>query len=154
MKKYLFIGLFLMLTFAFVSESNAQTVSGSIGKGSVSKGKTVRAYVVLNIPSGYHVNSRYPRSEYLIPTTVNVSARGVSLGNVSYPAGKNRKYSYSESTISVYEGRVVFGFNVTVPNNFRGNRVSVRAVVKFQPCTDEVCYAPKTKEVTLSARVR
>ena len=32
-------------------------------------------------------------------------------------------------------------------------RVSVRVAVKYQACTDEVCYPPKTKEVTLTARV-
>lgn len=154
MKRLIFTGLLFVMAFVLAAEANAQTVSGSIGKGSVVRGKTVRAYVVLDIPKGLHVNSRYPRNEYLIPTTVKVSGSGVRLGPVSYPAGKNRTYSYSEEPISVYEGRVVFGFNVSVPKNFRGNRVRVRALVRFQPCTDEVCYAPKTKDITLTARVR
>lgn len=154
MKKHFFIGLFIVLSFAFVSETKAQTVSGSISNGTVSRGKTVKGYVVLNIPGGYHVNSRYPKNEYLIPTTVNVSARGVTLGRVNYPRGVNRTYPYSDKPINVYEGRVVFSYNITVPKNYRGNTVRVRAVVKFQPCTDEVCYAPKTKDVTFTARVR
>ena len=154
MKKYLFVGLFLMLSLAFVSETNAQTVSGSISNGKVTRGKTVKGYVVLNIPRGYHVNSRYPKNEYLIPTTVNVSARGVTLGRVRYPRGVNRTYPYSDKPINVYEGRVVFSYNITVPKNYKGSTVRVRAVVKFQPCTDEVCYAPKTKDVTFTAKVR
>ncbi|MEZ5427482.1 MAG: protein-disulfide reductase DsbD N-terminal domain-containing protein [Pyrinomonadaceae bacterium] len=154
MKKFLFIGLFLALALMAVGEARAQSISGSIGKGSVTRGGTTRANIVMDIPAGLHVNSRYPNSKYAIPTTVEVSASGVTLGGVSYPRGKNRKFSFSDETINIYEGRVVFGFNVTVPKGFRGRTVQVRAKVRYQACTDEVCYAPKTKEITLTARVR
>lgn len=154
MKKTLFLGLFLGLIFVFAGEMNAQSVSGSIGRGTVSKGTTARGTVVLNIPGGLHVNSNRPNSKYAIPTVVKVSGAGVTLGAVSYPRGKNRKFSFSDDTINIYEGRVAFGFNVTVPKGFRGNTIRVRATVRYQACTDEVCYAPATKEVTLTARVR
>ena len=154
MKKFLFIGLFLGLIFVFAGETNAQTVSGSIGKGTISRGTTARGSIVLDIPGGLHVNSNSPNSKYAIPTVVKVSAAGVKVGGVSYPRGKNRKFSFSDDTINVYEGRTVFGFNVTVPKGFRGSTIKVRATVRYQACTDEVCYAPKTKEITLTARVR
>jgi hypothetical protein len=154
MKNYLAFLLFLGLVFVFAGESNAQSVSGSIGNGSVSRGTTARGTVVLDIPGGLHVNSRYPKSKYAIPTVVSVSAAGAKLGAVSYPRGKNKKFSFSDDTINIYEGRVVFGFNVSVPKGYKGSTVRVRAVVKYQACTDEVCYAPKSKEVTLTARVR
>ncbi len=154
MKKYLFIGLFLGLVFVFAGPSNAQTVSGSIGNSSVSRGTTARGSVVLDIPNHLHVNSRYPKSKYAIPTIVSLSSSGVKLGGVSYPRGKNKKFSFSDDMINIYEGRVVFGFNVTIPKGYKGRTVKVRAVVKYQACTDEVCYAPKSKEVTFTARVR
>ncbi len=127
MKKYLFVGLLLGLVFVFAESSNAQSVSGSIGKGSVTRGTTARGSVVLDIPSHLHVNSRYPKSKYAIPTIVSVSSSGVKLGGVSYPRGKNKKFSFSDDTINIYEGRVVFGFNVTVPKGYKGNTVRVRA---------------------------
>ena len=153
MKKFLF-GIFLFFTFLAVGvfEANAQTVSGSIG--TVKRGGSVRGNVVLSVPGGLHVNSSRPNSEYAIPTSVKVSATGAKVGAVSYPRGKNRKFSFSEDTINVYEGRTTFGFNLSVPANFKGNVVKVRAVVRYQACTDEVCYAPKSKEVTLTAKVQ
>ncbi len=154
MKKFLFLSLFLGVFFVFANELNAQTVGGSIGKGTISRGTSARGTVVLSIPGGLHVNSNRPNSKYAIPTVVNVSGAGVTLSRVSYPAGKNRKFSFSDDTINIYDGRVAFGFNVTVPKGFRGNTVRVRATVRYQACTDEVCYAPTTKEVTLTARVR
>ena len=108
----------------------------------------------MSIPGGLHVNSNRPNSEYAIPTVVRVSAVGAKIGGVSYPRGKNRKFGFSEDTLNVYEGRAAFGFNLTVPANFKGNVVKIRAVVRYQACTDEVCYPPKNKEITLTARVQ
>ncbi len=133
---------------------NGQSVSGSIANGTVTRGKTVRGTITLSIPGGLHVNSSRPNSEYAIPTTVRVSSSsGVKLGAVTYPRGRNRKFSFSEDSINVYEGRVSFWLNVTVPETFRGNTVRINATVRSQACTDEVCYPPKTKRVTLTARV-
>ena len=151
--KNLSLVIVFMVALAAFSQVSAQSVSGSIAGGAVTRGKAARATVVLSIPGGLHVNSNRPNSEYAVATVVRASAPGVKIGPVSYPRGKNRKFSFSENTINVYEGRTSFGFNITVPTTFRGNRVSVRVAVKYQACTDEVCYPPKTKEVTLTARV-
>jgi thiol:disulfide interchange protein len=133
---------------------NAQSVSGSIAGGSVTRGKAGKATVVLSIPGGLHVNSNRPTGEYAIATTVRASARGVKIGRVSYPRGHNRKFAFSENAINVYEGRVPFTFDVTVPATFKGNSVAVRVVVNYQACTNEVCYPPKSKEITLRTTVR
>lgn len=157
MKKILFIGSIFAITTFFaggVFSVSAQTVSGSLGNGAVSRGATARGSIVLSIPGGLHVNSSRPNSEYAIPTSVRVSGQGVRTGGISYPRGRNRKFQFSESVINVYEGRVSIPFTVTVPANFRGDVVRVRAVVRYQACTDEVCYPPKNKDVTITAKVR
>lgn len=155
MKKHLFIGI-LTLIFIFVAgsfvETNAQTISGSIG--TVKRGGSVRGTIVMDIPGGLHVNSNSPGSEFAIPTTARVSASGAKTSGVRYPRGKNRKFGFSDETLNVYEGRTVFSFNLSVPANYKGNTVTVRAVVRYQACTNEVCYPPKNKEITFSARVR
>jgi len=134
-------------------ETAAQSISGSIGNGTVTRGKPARATVVLSIPGGLHANSSRPGSEYAIPTTVRASSSGAKIGPVAYPRGRNRKFSFSESTINVYEGRPAFTFNVTVPANSTTKTVKVNVSVKYQACNDEVCYPPKTKEMTLTAKV-
>lgn len=148
-KASLLAGIILL----FASFSNAQSVSGSIAGGSIARGKSARATVILTIPGGLHVNSSRPGSEYAIPTTVRASARGAKIGAVIYPRGKNQKFEFSENSINVYEGRPSFWFNVTVPANYRGNTIAVNVTVRYQACTNEVCYPPKTKRLTLTARV-
>ncbi len=144
----------VVAAFGVLTGVGAQTVSGSIKGGSVTRGKAARATVVLSIPAGLHVNSNRPTGEYMVPTTVKATAKGVKIGPVSYPRGKNRKFSFSDHPINVYEGQVAFGFNVTAPAGYRGNSVSVRVVVHYQACTNEVCYAPTSKEFTMTASVR
>jgi len=155
MKKLLFSAI-LSLAIIFLAgnsvETNAQTINGSIG--AVKRGGAVKGTIVMDIPSGLHVNSSRPNTDYAIPTVVSLSAAGAKVGSVMYPRGKNRKFEFSEDTLNVYENRAVFGFNVAVPANFKGNTVKIRAVVRYQACTEQVCYPPKSKEITLTAKVR
>lgn len=155
MKKYI-LGSIMGLLFLAGSalQANAQSVSGSIGNGTVTRGKAVRGTIVLSVPGGLHVNSNRPGNEYQIPTTVRLSGEGAKVSGATYPRGKNRKFGFSESAINVYEGRTTFPFTVTVPANFKGNTIKVRATVRYQACSNEVCYPPKSKEVTLTARVK
>lgn len=134
--------------------TNAQTVRGSIANGTVTRGTPARATVIMSIPAGLHVNSSRPSGEYMIPTTVRASAHGVKIGNVIYPRGRDKTFDFSQHAINVYEGRVTFTFPVTVPESYRGTSVAVRVSVRSQACTNEACYAPKTKNLTLTARVR
>ncbi|MBC7796730.1 MAG: hypothetical protein H7Z37_07655 [Pyrinomonadaceae bacterium] len=128
--------------------------SGSIGNGKLQKGKSATATIVMEIPNGLHVNSRNPGSRYAIPTKITVTGTGLKAGTISYPNGTTKKFTFSEEQLSVYEGRATFRFNVTVPATFKGNVAKLRAVISYQSCSDEVCYRPRTGEVTLSASVR
>lgn len=155
MKKLYFGFVFVIaILLAGSLSASGQTVSGSIAGDSVTKGRAAKGTVVLSIPGGLHVNSNRPNSEYSIPTTVRLTAQGARVSGATFPRGVNRKFQFSESTINVYEGTVRFPFTVTVPAAFKGSTVRVRAVVRYQACTDEVCYPPRTKEVTLTANVR
>ena len=138
--------------FAAASAANAQTVTGSIGNGTFTPGKTVRATVYLSLPEGLHANSNRPGGEYAIPTTVRASATGAKIGAVSYPRGHDRKFEFSSDTLNVYEGRTKFAFDVKVPATYTGKSLRVNVTVKYQACTNEVCYPPKSKQVTLTAR--
>jgi len=145
--------LFVSTLFLLAASANAQSVSGSVTGGSVTRGSKARGVVTMSIPSGLHVNSNRPSSQYAIATTVKVSSSGVTTSTVAYPRGANRKFDFSEDTINVYEGTVRFPFSITVPKSFSGNVVRVRATVRYQACTNEVCYPPKTKEITFTAKV-
>ncbi len=155
MKQLMKIGFLaaLILAAGDVASTTAQSVTGSIANGTVTRGTAARATIYLSIPGGLHVNSNRPNGEYAIATTVKVSSNGAKLSAVSYPRGTNRKFEFSEKPLNVYEGRVPFTFTVTAPSTFRGRTITVNATVHYQACTNEVCYAPKSKQITLTAKV-
>jgi hypothetical protein len=147
---------FLTITFIALPSlaATGQTVTGSFANKYVSRGSTARGKVVLALPKELHVNSNRPGSEFLIPTVVRISGRGIKAGRVSYPRGHDRKFQFTTKILNVYEGTTVFPFRITVPGNYRGRSLTVNAVVEFQACTEEVCYAPRTETIKISARVR
>jgi hypothetical protein len=148
------LGIVATVLLALWSSSQAQTVSGSIGDGTVRRGGSAKGTIVLTIPSDLHVNSNTPDSKYAIPTSVRLTTTGVRVSAVTYPKGKTKKFSFSETPINVYEGKVEFGFNVSVPASFKGDSIEIKANVRYQACNDEVCFPPRTREVVMTARVR
>jgi hypothetical protein len=149
--------LFILVPFAiavFAVAASAQNITGSIAGGSVAKGSSARGVISMSIPAGLHVNSNRPSFENAIATVVKMSGAGIRVGAVNYPRGTNRKFEFSENPLNVYEGTVRFPFSITVPSGFKGDIVRLRATVRFQACTNEVCYPPKSKEITITAKVR
>ncbi|MEZ5422870.1 MAG: protein-disulfide reductase DsbD N-terminal domain-containing protein [Pyrinomonadaceae bacterium] len=154
MKKVLYLASLVFVLGIFGSAVHAQEVSASVPNGTLKRGRSVQVTVTLDIPHGLHVNSHRPKGEYLIATVVTPTGGGLRFGAVRYPAGRDKVFGFSRNALNVYEGRVTFSFPVTVPKNFDKDRAHFRVAVRYQACTDEVCYSPKTKRLNLAARVR
>jgi hypothetical protein len=129
-------------------------VSGQFSAARAQRGRTVRASVVIDIPSGYHINSNRPLAKFLIATSLKVEApAGVRVGPVMFPRAQLRNFSFSQEKLSVYEGRVVLRFNVTVPPNFSDGELNLHAHLRYQSCNDESCFPPVTRDVPMSIAV-
>jgi DsbC/DsbD-like thiol-disulfide interchange protein len=125
-------------------------VNGFFAADKAQRGRTVQAAVVLDIPDGFHINSNRPLAKFLIPTSVKIEAPGgIRVGPISYPRAQLRSFSFSQDKLSVYEGRAVLRFNVTVPADFQTGVTELRARVKYQSCNDEACFPPATRSVTM-----
>jgi hypothetical protein len=128
-------------------------VNGFFSVDRAQQGSSFQAAVVMDIPGGLHVNANKPLGKYAVPTVVKVDApRGFRVTPVSYPRGSVRTFRFGgsdESRLSVYEGRTIFRFNVSVPANQPFGVENVRVSVRFQSCTDEVCYPPASRNLDL-----
>ena len=132
-------------------------INGFFSVDPAQQGSSFQAAVVMDIPSGLHVNANKPLGKYAVPTVVKVDApRGFRITPVAYPRGSVRTFRFGgsdESRIAVYEGRTIFRFNVSVPANQPFGVENVRVSVRFQSCTDEVCYPPATRNLDLHIAV-
>jgi len=125
-------------------------VSGSIAPDKVKKGRIVRATVVMDIPSGLHVQSNKPLDKFLVATKLDVETpSGMKVGPVSYPRALMKKLKFSKSMVAVYEGKSTVRFNVTVPANYSGGSGEIKGKLRFQACNDESCFPPVTREVKM-----
>jgi thiol:disulfide interchange protein DsbD len=146
---------FLILPANIYSLSAPQTaphinVNGSLSNNKTNRGRAIRGSVVMDIPSGYHVNSNKPLEKFLIPTQLRVEApNGIRVGATSYPRAILRNFKFSKSRVSVYEGRATMRFNLTVPANASTGSSEIKLKLRYQSCNDEVCFPPQTKELSL-----
>ena len=123
-------------------------VNGSLASNKTQRGRTVQGTIVMDIPSGYHVNSNRPLERFLIATQLQLDApKGIRIGSALYPRPLLRWLKFSKNKVSVFEGRTTIRFTVTVPRTFTGNSAELKARLKFQSCNDEACFPPQTREV-------
>jgi thioredoxin:protein disulfide reductase len=134
-----------------VPQSSADVnVSGSVAPDKVKKGRVVRASVVMDIPSGLHVQSSKPLDKFLVATKLDVETpSGMKVGPISYPRALMRKLKFSKGMVAVYEGKSTLRFNVTVPANYSGGSGEIKGKLRFQACNDESCFPPVTREVKM-----
>src|SRR3954469_1355902 len=125
--------------FAAAPEPNI-SVKGYYANDKALRGRAVRAAVVVEIPSGYHVNANQPLGKYAIPTVLKIDApRGVRITPVTYPRAVVRKLkAVNDEPLAVYEGRAVLRFNVSIPADYSGGSLNLKARLRYQSCNDEV----------------
>lgn len=144
--------LFVLLLPATLDAQSASdvNVSGSIAPDKIKKGRVARGSIVMEIPSGLHVQSNRPLDKYLIATKLDLETpSGMKAGPVSYPRAVMRNLKFSKGAVAVYEGRAVLRFNVTVPPNYNGSSGEIKGKLRFQACNDESCFPPVTREVKM-----
>lgn len=119
------------------------------------RGGTFQGAVIIGIPNGYHINSNRPTNKFMIPTSVRVTApRGVRVGAVRFPRANVRTFSFAPGErLPVFEGNPAVRFDVTVPAAYAQDRIRLRVVVSYQACSDEACFRPAERDMTLSINV-
>ena len=123
-------------------------VSGSVAPAKVKPGRTAQGSIVMEIPSGLHVQSNRPLDKFLVATKLEIEApQGLRVGPALYPRAVLRNLKFSKGRVAVFEGRTVIRFRVTVPANFGSNSAEIKARLKFQACNDDACFPPLTREV-------
>jgi len=155
LRRVLPLFVILLIPVTFYSTAAAQSaadvnINGSIAPDKVKKGRVTRASVVIDIPSGLHVQSNKPLDKFLVATKLDVETpSGMRVGPISYPRAVMRNLKFSKGAVAVFEGRAVVRFNVSVPANYSGSSGEIKGKLRFQACNDESCFPPLTREVKM-----
>ncbi len=153
LKSSLLLAIVTAVSIAFCTEARAQSapniqVNNYLSVVKAQRGRTIQGVVEMTIPSGYHVNSSKPLEKFLIATQLTIEGQQrLRVGPVSYPRAVLRSLKFSKNKVSVYEGKAVMRFNISVPADFKGDGAELKTRLRYQSCSDEVCFPPKTQEV-------
>lgn len=111
-------------------------------------GGTCRVAVMLDVESGWHINTNPARPEFVVPTTIKFkSEHGTKLAGIEYPTGKDLLIEGADIPQSVYEGQVLLFGTLTIPEGAARETEELTVEIKFQACNERQCLAPKTKKL-------
>jgi uncharacterized protein len=120
----------------------------------VARGKEFQVAVVIKIRDGFHVNARKKSAEYLIATDLKADgATGFKIGDVTYPEGELRTFTFSKTPLNVYEKTVVLKMAVTALPDAPAGEQHIPLKLRYQACNNEVCLPPATLPVDATVNV-
>ena len=121
----------------------------------VQRGKSGSVELEFRVPSGFHVNSNKPHSEFLIPTTLKLTApTDIIIGGVNYPPGHDTSFPFApDDKLSVYGTQFSINFGVRPLASVIPGKYAVRGNLKYQACDNATCYPPKLLPVNFLVKV-
>ena len=150
------IGLIGLMSVPAFAQSSAKVVKvkpeQSVYK--VKQGSSFQVAVVIDIDGGYHINSNQPAEDFLIPTALKIQPPpGLRANAVRYPKAKVQKFSFSETPMSVYEGRAVLRFTARALSSLSPGSHKIKGKLTVQACNDQACLRPQTVDVEIPLEV-
>ena len=121
----------------------------------VTRGRSNPVNLRFRVGSGFHVNSNHPKSEFLIPTALKLSApTDIVIGRVSYPAGAEMSFAFApDDKLSVYTGEFPVVVEVRPLAEVVPAKYMIRGELKYQACDNAACYPPKKLPVQFEIQV-
>src|SRR5208337_4175532 len=114
----------------------------------------VRAAVVVEVLSGYHINDHHPTLDYLIPTEVKLEPNNqVTVQDITYPKGEPKKFAFSDAPLSVYEGTVRVDVALQLERKTLPGNYELRGQLAYQACNDHACLPPASVPLLFSFKV-
>jgi hypothetical protein len=120
----------------------------------IKAGQSAPIEVVIEINSGYHINSNRPPDPNLIPTRLRLERlAGVTTTAVVYPKAKMQKFEFSEKPLPVFDGTAILKFNARALASAAAGNHALKGKLAVQACNDQQCLRPVTLDVTIPIEI-
>jgi hypothetical protein len=144
--------LLLALPWTLAAQTELLTVSAPPATGKKSEPFVVR--VNAQLKAGLHCNTNKPNDELLIPLKLTLDKGGFDVVKIDYPAGKNEKYSFSDQPLNVYSGAFSIGVTLKAQPGTPAGLAMAGGKLRYQACSDTMCFPPKTVDVRIPIDLR
>ncbi len=155
--------LTLILLFLFSVSVNAQLfgVKEEIVKlktyssfDKVQQGNQFKIALKIDIAQKWHINSNKPKEDFLIKSELTFPGDSTfQVITVKYPEGKELKFDFSETPLSVYEGTEFIGAVLQAPKNIKLGKYKIPIEFTYQACNNATCLAPVTLKDTVTIEI-
>ena len=154
--RWLLPALAAVLSPWFLSAQNSGHLKvGETAKVAAARGATVTARIPVTVDAGFHVNSNHPSEDYLIPLTLAWTSLGaLEGGEITYPPAKSEKYEFADKPLSVFSGAFTLTANFKIAAHAPAGPGVATGKLRYQACSSNTCYPPKTIEVTVPYQVQ
>jgi hypothetical protein len=145
-KAFLLVGFTLLAQLGPIGtpERAKQHVAYVAEAQTVAAGKRAVLELRFQVEDGFHVNSHTPKSEFLIPTALQLGGEGVKIAAIDYPVGKEFSFSFDPNEkLDVYSE----SFVVKVPVVAAAGPHELKGELKYQACDHAACFPPRTLPV-------
>jgi cytochrome c biogenesis DsbD-like protein len=141
----------LCLPLLLLAQANSGHLKlGELPKVSGKRGAAVSATIPMAVDAGFHVNSNKPNEEYLIPLRLTWKSTGaLEPGAVMFPKASEEKYEFTEKPLSIFTGKFAVIANFKVAANAPAGPGVAVGQLRYQACSDKMCFPPKNIEVAL-----
>jgi DsbC/DsbD-like thiol-disulfide interchange protein len=118
------------------------------------RGSTFQLAVVLKIRNGFHINAHEASADYLIATSITPQLpAGFKAGEISYPKGELRSFSFSKTPLNVYEDKAIVRIPITVLPDAPTGAQHIPLKLRYQACNNELCLPPVKLDVDAAVSV-
>ena len=138
--------ILLFATVAFSQEFNMNNMpppeaSMRYSAGTLQKGSTVIVDIV--IPDNWHVNANIAADEFLKPSSIEISAKGIHFGEPKWPEPIKEYSEALDLENLVFKG--YFQIKLPVDSVEAGyDSLTTQATFHYQACDNSICLAPSS----------
>ena len=128
-------------------EDKVVKVQTFLSQDGVHPGGAIDVAFLLDILPGWHINGPELADQFLIACTLLIEEEDtVEVLEIYYPAPESRVYSFSETELQIYEGKVVLGARIKAAESILQGENILKASFLYQACDEVSCMAPETLE--------
>ncbi|MBU2492537.1 MAG: thioredoxin family protein [Bacteroidetes bacterium] len=120
----------------------------------VHQNSELKIAVKAKITEPWHINANKPNEDFLIPTILEIpNELGITIVSEKYPEAKNIKFDFSDQPVAVYDGEIIIGAVLKIPENIQTGLYDLIVRLNYQACDNQSCLAPADVQDTISIEI-
>ena len=136
-----------------IQPKDVVAVETQVAKDSVKSAELLYINVILNIKDGWHINANKPLDDYLTPTSVTLKGnKNFKLLKIKYPPPLLMKLGFSENELALYVNQVNVELIVKALNPKDIKVGKIEGQVQYQPCNNQTCLFPVSKDFIIDLK--